>query len=49
MNLQQEPIRVEVLQLEPSGLEEKVLRTQYRKMALKVHPDKQTEDLKVLL
>ncbi|CAJ1438004.1 unnamed protein product [Effrenium voratum] len=34
----------EVLQIEPSALDEKQVRTQYRKMALRVHPDKQSED-----
>lgn len=34
----------QVLQMEPQALDEKQVRTQYRKMALKVHPDKQTED-----
>ncbi|CAK9026589.1 DnaJ homolog subfamily C member 8 [Durusdinium trenchii] len=34
----------QVLQMEPNGLDEKQVRTQYRKVALKVHPDKQTED-----
>ncbi|CAK0904790.1 unnamed protein product, partial [Prorocentrum cordatum] len=36
----------EVLQLEPGApLDEKAVRTAYRKLALKVHPDKQSDDV----